>query len=202
MLALKRLSFTRTTRLAWCGGVAVGAVVVWLLCAPTFATSSGSIPPRAVKVAGGHNNDSSWGAWLFGARGQGCWATQTRFHDEVTGESVTCGMSVPSQKFQLASTGTVSAGSAPRSLLFFLVRFPRVKELRVFVRGGGRSPHWVVIGTKGLGPAKRARAKVPARVGFAVKVVAGRSVCPRQVVALDGRNRPIGRGSLPPCGQE
>src|SRR3954454_20721610 len=156
MLALKLPIFTRPTWLAGWGSVAVGVVVVWLLWAPTVATPSGSIPHRAVKVAGGHNTVSSWSAWLFGARGQGCWATQTRFHDEVTGESVTCEMSVPSQKFQLAATGTVSAGSAPRSLLFFLVRFPQVKELRVFVRGGGRSPHWVVMEAKGLGPAKRA----------------------------------------------
>lgn len=201
MLALEPLDFTRTTWRAWCGIVAVGAVAGWLLCAPTVATSSGSIPSRAVKVAGGHSNGSSWGAWLFGARGQGCWATQTRLHDQVTGESVTCGMSVPAQKFQLAATGTVSTGSAPRSLLFFLVRSPQVKRLRVFIRGGGRSPRWVVMDTKGLSAAKRAKANVPARVGFAVKVVAGRSVCPRRVVALGGGHQPIGRGSLPPCRQ-
>jgi len=176
------------------------AVAVWLSSPSTTAASSGSIPSRAVKVVGGHGGTgSSWGVWLFGKRGRGCWATRTLDRGQVTGESVTCGYSVPSHRFQLAASGTVLGGRSPQSLLFFLVRSPEVKEIRVLVSVARRPAHWVSIAARQLNPASRASAQVPAKVGFAARLVAGKHVCPRRVVAYDGTHRSIGRESLPRC---
>lgn len=183
-----------------CGSAAlVSAIAVWLFSPITMA-SSGSVPSRAVKVVGGHDGaGSSWGVWLFGKRGRGCWATRTLYRGQVTGESVTCGYSVPSHRSQLAATGIVVGGRSPRSLLFFLVRSPEVKEIEVLVSGTPRPARWVSIDARQLSPASRAAARVPARVGFAARLMSGQHVCPRRVVAYDGKHRAIGRESLPRC---
>ncbi len=176
------------------------AIAVWLSSPATMAASSGSIPSRAVKVFGGHEGGgSSWGVWLFGKRGQGCWGTRTLHDGQVTGESVTCGYSVPSHRTQLAATGTVLGGHSPQSLLFFLVRSPEVKKIGVLVSVAGRPAHWVSLAARQLNPASRAAAGVPAKVGFAARLVAGKEVCPQRVVAYDGKHESIGRESLPRC---
>lgn len=175
------------------------AIAVWLSSPPTMAASSGSIPARAVKVVGGHEGGSSWGVWLFGKRGRGCWGTRTLHRGQLTGESVTCGYSVPSHRTQLAATGTVLGGRSPQSLLFFLVRSPEVKEIGVLVSVAGQPAHWVSIAARQLSPASRTSAEVPAGVGFAGRLIVGKKVCPRRVVAYDGKHRSIGRESLPRC---
>ena len=180
--------------------VMVCATAIWLSSPSTTAASGGSIPSRAVKVVDGHAGaGSSWGVWLFGKSGRGCWATRTLYRGQVTGENVTCGYSVPSHRSQLAATGTVLGGRSPQSLLFFLVRSPEVKEIRVLINVAGRPARWVSIAARQLSPASRAAARVPARVGFADRLVAGKHVCPRRVVAYDGKHRSIGRESLPRC---
>lgn len=170
-----------------------------LSCASVLAASSGSIPSRAAKVAGGHNARSSWGIWLFGARGKGCWGTRTVEQKQVAGESVTCGLSVPSHLVQLAVTGSVPGKDGPKSVLFFLTRLPDVKGLKVLIQPERRSPRWVTIRGRRLNPARRSAARVPARVGFAIRLVDGRGVCARRVVALDAEGQAIGRESFRGC---
>lgn len=191
--------FQRRSRLISGWAAVLCAAAVWLLSPSTTAASSGSIPSRAVKVVGGHGAGSSWGVWLFGKRGQGCWATRTLDHGQLTGQSVTCGYSVPSHRSQLAATGTALGGRSPKSLLFFLVRSPEVKEIRVLVNTARRPARWVSITARQLTPASRASAQVPAKVGFAARLVAGNNVCPRRVVTYDGKHRALGRESLSRC---
>jgi len=103
-----------TLRPALAGALLMSAAAMWLVSssampkASMLEASNGSIPNRAVKVAGGQSGDSSWGIWLFGEGGRGCWGTRTRHRGELTGESVTCGFSVPLHRFQLAATGTLA----------------------------------------------------------------------------------------------
>jgi hypothetical protein len=172
---------------------------LWLLSsASTIEASKSSIPKRAIKVAGSQKGSSSWGIWLFGANDQGCWGTRTRSHGQLTGETVTCGFSVPGNRFQLAATGSLEGG---QSLLFFLVRSPEVERLRVLIDRGTRSTRWVAMDAHPVNSARHPAARVPAGVGTAVKLVAGRA-CPRRVVALNKRDQPIGHGSLPPCAEQ
>jgi hypothetical protein len=193
-------SHSMAKRLALAFAAAICAMALLLCCSLTLAASGGSIPSRAAKVAGGHGSHSSWGVWLFGARGQGCWGTRTRLNGELTGESATCGLSVPAHTFQLAATGVVSPRHPTQSLLFFLVRFPEVQSLKVRVQFPDQSTRWLLIAADGLTAASRSAARVPSNVGFAVRLVNGRAVCPRRVIAYDKANRPVGHGKLPPCG--
>lgn len=192
-------SSPQSLRLALQCTTIVSAIAALLLCSSTFAASSGSIPPRAVKVAGSHSSSSSWGIWLFGARGQGCWGTQTKHQGDVTGESVTCGYSVPGDRFQLAATGVVTGGPSPDSLLFFLVRSPEVESLKVLVRSSGDAARWVTISAKRVSASNREAARIPPHVGFGTRLIDGKSVCPRRVVAYDGNHRRVGQGALPAC---
>lgn len=192
-------SISKLQRPALAFAAIVCATALLLCCSSTLAASGGSIPPRAVKVAGGHGSHSSWGAWLFGARGQGCWGTRTWLNGGLTGESATCGLSVPAHRFQLAATGVVSPGHPTRSLLFFLVRSPEVQSLKVRVQFPNRPARWLSIAAEGVSPASRSAARLPSNVGFAVRLVRGNAVCPRRVIAYSKSHRPVGQGNLPPC---
>jgi hypothetical protein len=184
--------------LSLCAIVSSLAVAFWSPAAVGDLTPS--IPSRAVKVAGARNGGNSWGLWLFGRKGRGCWGTRTRFHGQLAGESVTCGLSVPADRYQLVATGTLP-GRPPKGILMFLVRSPEVHRLKVFTSTGSGAPRWAVIATHPVRPDRHPAAEVPKGIGSAVAVVNGRAVCPRRVVALNDHHEVIARGSLPPCGE-
>lgn len=178
---------------------AICVLAVGLWSVPTLGASSGSaIPNRAVKVAGNSEAGSSWGIWLFGKKGTGCWGTRSRYKGQLIGESVTCGFAVPDHRYQLAATGALP-GRPQRGLVFFLVRSPEVHRLKVLVNKRSGRTQWIAVKAHPVHSRRWPTAEVPTGIGSAVGIVRGGEICPRRVIAVNVRQQVIARGSLPPC---
>ncbi len=196
-------STMRPGRVLWVRPTLIGIVAiafVSIVASLSIAKPSGTIPPYAVKIAGRHFDNTSWGIWLFGKKyGQNCWGTRTKSHREVTSESATCGVTVPSVVYQFAASGDVGTPRSPQSLLFFLVK-PSVRRLDVLIRTRGAAiRHWISVKSKSTSTKERQGAHLSRKFGYVVMVIRRSRICVAGIKAFGAGGKRLAHGQLNAC---
>jgi len=161
-------------------GVAGLAIVGLLMLSTAIAGVSGArarephikAPAYAIEV--GHHQQSdgdSWELWIYGNHeGRQCWLTGVR-DAGLPSRYETCGYSVPGQRWQLASKGSVGQGKRRESILFFLTR-PHLKKLSVLAstKGGHRR---IIIPLHTVGSVAARKARLKRSIGYGIVRVKG-----------------------------
>lgn len=153
--------------------LAVLSALATLVVCQGLAAANPQVPGYAVEVGHHHGDRNSWSLWLYGNHeGRQCWSTEV-VEASLPQRSVTCGLSVPKDPWQLAAVGVVGQGALRESVVFLISR-PGIASLRTTLEGVGRNDGRRLTVPVQLVGTKRARAAHLARpVGVAVVRVRG-----------------------------
>lgn len=167
---------------------------------PALAHADNSIPTYALKVGGRvDRHGTSWGIWMFGKNGQGCWATRSWQANTLVGEGVACGYSVPPRLWQLGVSGPMGEADKAESVLFFLTR-PTVKALFVLARFKERAnPLWIRIPAHKIRAPARRQARLPSGVGYAIHAFHGHLTCEGRVKVYGVSGKLLDSRTLSEC---
>lgn len=194
---MRNLRLSRRSRwLTIAALVGAGAASVLIINMQDSSATSATAP---LKVAGERiAPGNSWGVWLFGKEGEGCWRNRV-VYEGLPQEETTCGYSVPRDVWQLAVEGTVGAPGEVKSVIVFLTR-PTVRRLNLQVEWeGSRVYRSLRADTVVTSVDQMNMAKLPYRVGYATWVVPGKVACIHRVKAFGDHGRVLDKGSSGLC---